>query len=156
MSYHISPSPQGRETGSSTPRPESPWTVRTTSWSPTGATPGSRSGVTFNHQLAPKLATTNSRPTANHHLEPYHHHPLIAWKTPNHKQIHTTKSLELQPTITKHHKQDLTQVFDQFGSFLSYVNTSGCPLYGPQVHPILNHRHPTITQSSPDRHPVVN
>ena len=24
------------------------------------------------------------------------------------------------------------QVFDQFGSFLSYVNTSGCPLYGPQ------------------------
>ena len=24
------------------------------------------------------------------------------------------------------------QVFDQFGSFLSYVNTGGCPLYGPQ------------------------
>ena len=24
------------------------------------------------------------------------------------------------------------QVFDQFGSFLSYVNTLGCPLYGPQ------------------------
>ena len=25
------------------------------------------------------------------------------------------------------------QVFDQYGSFLSYVNTSGCKLYGPQV-----------------------
>ena len=25
------------------------------------------------------------------------------------------------------------QVFDQFGSFLSFVNTSGCKLYGPQV-----------------------
>ena len=23
-------------------------------------------------------------------------------------------------------------MFDQFGSFLSYVNTLGCPLYGPQ------------------------
>ena len=29
------------------------------------------------------------------------------------------------------------QVFDQYGSFLSYVNTSGCPLYGPQVWPQL-------------------
>ena len=28
-----------------------------------------------------------------------------------------------------------SKVFDQFGSFLSYVNTSGCPLYGPQVPP---------------------
>ena len=27
----------------------------------------------------------------------------------------------------------ILQVFDQYGSFLSYVNTSGCPLYGPQV-----------------------
>ena len=25
------------------------------------------------------------------------------------------------------------QIFDQFGSFLSYVNTGGCKLYGPQV-----------------------
>lgn len=25
------------------------------------------------------------------------------------------------------------QIFDQFGSFLSYVNTAGCKLYGPQV-----------------------
>ena len=37
-----------------------------------------------------------------------------------------------------------SQVFDQFGSFLSYVNTSGCPLYGPQVPttvllPIMHH-----------------
>ena len=38
------------------------------------------------------------------------------------------------------HKCCSGQVFDQFGSFLSYVNTSGCPLYGPQVLPMITLR----------------
>ena len=25
------------------------------------------------------------------------------------------------------------QIFDQFGSFLAFINTGGCKLYGPQV-----------------------
>ena len=39
------------------------------------------------------------------------------------------------------------QVFDQFGSFLSYVNTAGCPLYGPQGLSLTREGHIVVADS---------